>query len=262
MNRCHYLLACLRTAIFYLLLASITVLWLLPSLLAYWLLPIRARNYVILGTTCFLVSHAARLVCGIRVEVTGLEHFQKGRAHVLIAKHQSTWETFFLPTILAPHVQVVKRELFFLPFFGWELKMIEPIFIDRRHKSNALKQVLTQGQERLAQGLNVLVFPEGTRVAPGLRKEFSKGGAMLATKTGAPVLAIAHNSGECWPNHRWVKFPGTVRVSISPVFEASQMTTSALNEATENWINQQVDRISSTPFSGEYSLAQSSGKRF
>lgn len=262
MNALRIGVAAVRTLIFYVVLASLTLLWLLPSSLGYLLLPIKPRNYLLLVAYCHCVSWAARLLCGIRWQVTGLEHFQKERTYVLISKHQSSWETFFLPTILAPHVQVVKRELFFLPFFGWQLKMIEPIFIDRRHKSNALKQVLTQGKERLEQGINVLIFPEGTRVKPGLRKEFSKGGAMLASKVGAPVLAIAHNSGECWPNDGWIKYPGKVQVVISPVFEAQQMDTQSLNERTEQWINEQVDRISSSPFSGEYSQAQSSGKRF
>ncbi len=252
-----------RTLLFYLVLACLTLLWLPPSLLAYLLLPIRTRNFVVLVAFCHAISWAARLICGIRWQVEGREHIPTdGRSCVLISKHQSTWETFFLPTILAPQVQVVKRELFFLPFFGWQLKMIAPIFIDRRQKANALKQVLTQGKERLEQGLHVLVFPEGTRVAPGLRKEFSKGGAMLASKTSAPVLAIAHNSAQCWPNSGWLKFPGTISVVISPVFDSRTLGTNELNTQTESWINQQVDRISSTPFSGEYSLAQSSGKRF
>lgn len=255
--------AAVRTLIFYLVLAGLTLAWLVPSLLAYLFLPIRVRNYLVLVAFCYAVSWSARLICGIRWQVLGREHLPRdGRAYVLISKHQSTWETFFLPTLLAPQVQVVKRELFFLPFFGWQLKMIEPIFIDRAQKTNALKQVLTQGKTRLEQGLNVLIFPEGTRVPAGMRKEFSKGGALLASKAGAPVLAIAHNSGECWPNTGWIKYPGTISVVISPIWESQTLSTPELNAQTEAWINEQVDAISHTRFTGEYSLASSSGKRF
>lgn len=257
------LLLILRTLVFYTALATITLLWFLPSLLAGLLLPLKARNIVIMVCYCRMVMWAARLICGLRWEISGLEHLPRdNRGYVLLSKHQSSWETFFLPTLIAPHVQVVKRELSYLPIFGWTLKLIHPIFIDRSQKTNALKQVLTQGADRLGSGIHVLVFPEGTRVPPGKRKVFSKGGAMLATKTGAPVLAIAHNSGEHWPNHSWIKRPGTIRVVISPVFETAGLSTAELNEQTERWINEQVDRVSATPFQGEYSEAESSGKRF
>ena len=257
------ILHALRTLVFYTLLAAITLLWFPPSLLAGVFLPLKARNHVIMVAYCRMVMWAARLVCGLRWQVRGLENIPRdGRGYVLLSKHQSSWETFFLPLILAPHVQVVKRELSYLPVFGWTLKLIQPIFIDRSQKTNALKQVLTQGAERLSSGIHVLVFPEGTRVAPGKRKVFSKGGALLATRTGAPVLAIAHNSGEFWPNDYWVKRPGTIQVVISPVFESGGITTAELNDQTERWINEQVDAISALPFQGEYSEADSSGKRF
>ncbi len=257
------ILHALRTLVFYTTLALITLLWFPPSLLAGVFLPLRARNRVIMVAYCRMVMWAARLICGLRWNVQGLENVPRdGRGYVLLSKHQSSWETFFLPLILAPHVQVVKRELAYLPVFGWALSMIHPIFIDRSQKTNALKQVLTQGADRLQSGIHVLVFPEGTRVPPGKRKVFSKGGAMLATRTGAPVLALAHNSGEFWPNDHWVKRPGTIQVVISPVFESSGITTAELNDQTERWINEQVDAISALPFQGEYSEAESSGKRF
>ena len=253
----------LRTVLFYITLALITLLWFPPSLLAGLFLPLKVRNRVIMVVYCHMVMWAARLICGLRWQVQGLENVpQDGRGYVLLSKHQSSWETFFLPLILAPHVQVVKRELAYLPVFGWALNMIQPIFIDRSQKTNALKQVLTQGADRLGKGIHVLVFPEGTRVPPGKRKVFSKGGAMLASKTGAPVLAVAHNSGEHWPNNSWIKRPGTIQVVISPVIETTGLSTAELNEQTERWINEQVDRVSATPFQGEYSEAENSGKRF
>ena len=253
----------LRTALFYLTFACIAATWLIPSVLAYLFLPIKPRNYVILGGFSLLLCWAARLICGIRWQVTGLENFKNlNQPCIILSKHQSTWETFFINTLFTPQVPVVKKELSYLPVFGWILSMLKPIFIDRRHKTNALKQVTRQGKERLEQGISVSIYPEGTRVAPGFRKVFSRGGAMLACKAKAPVFAIAHNSGEHWPNTRWIKFPGIIHVIISPMFDASQHDANSLTEAVEQWINTQVDNISATPFSGTYSHQENSGKRF
>ena len=253
-----------RTTFFYAWLTLVTLIWFIPSFTIGIFLPLKARNYFVMVIPCQITIWGLRLLCGIRCEVEGREHIpHDGRGYVLLSKHQSTWETFFLPTLIAPHVQVVKKELFYLPLFGWMLNLIHPIFIDRTHRTSALKQVISQGSDRLHSGIHVLVFPEGTRVAPGKRKTFSKGGAMLATKAGAPVLAIAHNSGECWPNDSWVKRPGTIRLVISaPVEPDAELTTAELSTLTENWINTQVDRISETPFTGELVAADSSGKRF
>lgn len=252
-----------RTLILYLWLAVFTIAWCIPSFVIGIFLPLKARNYFILVFYCTVASWSARLICGVKWEVEGKENIPTdGRGYVLLSKHQSTWETFFLPTLIAPHVQVVKKELLYLPFFGWALNLIHPIFIDRNQKTNALKQVIQQGGERLRDGIHVLVFPEGTRITPGQRKDFSKGGAMLATKTKAPAIAIAHNSGECWPNNHWVKKPGTIRVVISPVIETAELSTAELNAWSEEWINDTVDRISAEKFSGEMMEAASSGKRF
>lgn len=256
-------IAALRTLLFYLWLTVLTLAWFVPSFAIGIFLPLKARNYLVMVIYCRMVVWSARLICGLKWQVEGAENIPRdGRGYVLLSKHQSTWETFFIPTIIAPHVQVVKKELFYLPVFGWALNLIHPIFIDRTHKANALKQVLTQGADRLKSGIHVLVFPEGTRVPPGKRKAFSKGGAMLATKSQAPVVAIAHNSGEHWPNNSWVKRPGTIRVVVSPVIETQDITTAQLSEQVEGWINVQVDRISTQPFSGELVEADSSGKRF
>ncbi|WP_430460741.1 lysophospholipid acyltransferase family protein [Thalassolituus sp. LLYu03] len=252
-----------RTTCFYVWLTLITLVWFIPSFTIGLFLPLKARNYFVMVVPCQLAIWGLRLFCGIRCQLEGKENIPRdGRSCVLLSKHQSTWETFFLPTLIAPHVQVVKKELFYLPLFGWMLNLIHPIFIDRSQKTNALKQVLTQGADRLNSGIHVLVFPEGTRVPPGKRKAFSKGGAMLATKSQAPVLAIAHNSGEHWPNNSWVKRPGTIHLVISPLIEPEGMTTAQLSERVEGWINLQVERVSATPFSGDVVEADSSGKRF
>ena len=253
----------IRTLVFYSWLAVFTIFWCLVSFVIGIFLPLKARNYFVLVFYCTIAVWSARLICGVKWQIKGLEHVPKdGRGYVLLSKHQSTWETFFLPTLIAPHVQVVKKELLYLPFFGWALNLIHPIFIDRNQKTNALKQVIQQGTERLNDGIHVLVFPEGTRIPPGKRKDFSKGGAMLAGKAKAPVLAIAHNSGEFWPNNHWVKKPGSINVVVSPVIETEELTTAEINAWSEEWINSEVDRISANKFEGDKVDADNSGKRF
>ena len=253
----------LRTVLFYIWLSVATVLWFIPSLIIGPFLPLKTRNFWVMGIHCRLVIFGLRWIAGVRCEVEGSENIPTdGKGYVLLSKHQSTWETFMLPTLVAPHVQVVKKELSYLPFFGWGLSLIKPIYIDRSKKTNALKQVIQGGEERLKAGIHVLVFPEGSRIPAGKRKVFSKGGAMLATKTAAPVIPIAHNSGDHWPNTHWVKSPGVIRVVIGKPIQTEGMTTAELNDLTENWINEQVDRISAVPFTGEYVEAATSGKRF
>ncbi|UTW48338.1 1-acyl-sn-glycerol-3-phosphate acyltransferase [Bacterioplanoides sp. SCSIO 12839] len=253
----------IRTLIFYGWLASFTIIWCLISFVVGIFLPLKKRNYFVLVFYCTVALWSARFICGVKWQVKGLENVPRdGRGYVLLSKHQSTWETFFLPTAIAPHVQVVKKELLYLPFFGWALNLIHPIFIDRNQKTNALKQVIQQGAERLNDGIHVLVFPEGTRIPPGKRKEFSKGGAMLAGKNKAPVLAIAHNSGEFWPNDHWIKKPGTIQVVISPAIETAELSTAEVNQWSEEWINDTVDRISQHKFDGEVVNNDKSGKRF
>lgn len=254
----------LRSIVFYLWLALVTSTWFIGSLPFALFANIRARNYIVMVYYCRLVLFGLRWICGIRCEIEGTEHIptDTSKGVVILSKHQSTWETMMLPTVIAPHVQVVKKELSYLPFFGWGLQLIQPIFIDRSKKTNALKQVMQQGEDRMNRGIHVLVFPEGSRIPTGKRKAFSKSGAMLATRTGAPVIPVAHNSGECWPNTSWVKRPGVIRLVIGAPIDPSNMKTGELNDQVEHWINEQVDRISDTPFSGEYVEADTSGKRF
>lgn len=254
----------IRSILFYIWLALSTGIWFVGSLPFALFADIRRRNYIVMVYYCRLVLFGLRWICGIRCEIEGSENIPNNpdRGVVILSKHQSTWETMMLPTVIAPHVQVVKKELSYLPFFGWGLQLIQPIFIDRSKKTNALKQVMQQGENRLNRGVHVLVFPEGSRIPVGKRKQFSKSGAMLATRTGATVIPVAHNSGECWPNTDWVKRPGVIRLVIGKPIDPTDMKTAELNDQTEQWINEQVDRISTTPFSGEYVEADTSGKRF
>lgn len=183
-----------------------------------------------------------RLVCGVRWQVEGLDNIP-ARPYVVVAKHQSQWETFFLQLPFAPVCTVLKQELLDLPVFGWGLASIKPIAIDRSQRRESLKQILDVGCSRLAEGLCVLIFPEGTRTDPGKIGRYARGGADLAQKGGVPILPVAHNAGECWPGKRFLKYPGLVTVVIGPPI-ASDTTDSrsVMNQAAE-WIEAESRRI-------------------
>ena len=184
-----------------------------------------------------------RVVCGVKVEIIGKENIDKNRPVVLVANHQSEWETYVLQVLMAPVSTVLKKELLSVPFFGWGLKMVQPIAIDRSQKTNALKQIIAQGKERLEDGRSVLIFPEGTRIAPNEAEAFNKGAAMLATSANVPILPVVHNAGYTWPGRRWRKFPGTIRVVIGEVIESEGKKTSALHDEMNVWMRSEMAKL-------------------
>lgn len=183
---------------------------------------------------------------GIRPKVIGLENMPKEPC-VILSKHQSAWETMTIQDYVpkgAYCVFVLKKELLRIPLMGWGLAAMKMISIDRGAGKNALDQVVVQGRERLQQGYYVIIFPEGTRVAPGQKKRYKPGGAYLATHVGCKVVPIAHNAGELWPRQAFLKKPGTVTISIGPAFDATGMTEAEVNQRTEEWIEGEMQRIS------------------
>ena len=183
---------------------------------------------------------------GIRPQVIGRETMP-AEACVIMAKHQSAWETMTLQDCVPDDafcVFVLKQELLKVPFIGWGLAAMKMISIDRNAGKNALDQVVTQGRERLKQGYYVIIFPEGTRVAPGEKRRYKPGGAYLATHVGCKVVPIAHNAGEYWPRQAFLKKPGTVTISIGPAFDASGMSEMDVNQRVEDWIEAEMRRIS------------------
>ncbi len=183
-----------------------------------------------------------RVTCRIDYRVSGTEHIPD-RPVIVMAKHQSTWETLFLNQYLPPMAWVVKRELLWLPFFGWALKLLRPIAIDRQAGTSAVKQVIRQGIEHLRQGQWVLVFPEGTRTAPGVRKRYGMGGAVLATHSRYPILPVAHNAGEFWPRRGFLKRPGTVQVIFGPLIDSEGRSPQEIGRLAEAWIETTMTRI-------------------
>jgi 1-acyl-sn-glycerol-3-phosphate acyltransferase len=226
----------LRSALFAAALVLITPLYALLAL-ATFPLPRMARYQVISGWSR-LVIRSARIILGIDWRVEGRENLP-GRPAVILAKHQSAWETMAFQLIFPPQVHVLKRELLWIPFFGWGLALMSPIAIDRSRGVAALRTIARRGRERLAQGFWVIVFPEGTRVAPGERREYQLGGAWLAAAAAAPVVPVAHNAGLFWPRNAFLKRPGTVTVRIGPAIDTASRDPKTINSMAEQWIEEQ-----------------------
>jgi len=235
----------LRNLLFFVFFVVSIVIWGVFVVLAI-PLPYRWR-WAIVNVWVHLVLFWLRLTCGIRYEVKGLEHLPKDTA-IIMSKHQSTWETIGFQAIFPPHVWVLKQELLKIPFFGWGLKSLNAIAIDRDAGRKAIVQVVRQGKERLDAGRWVVVFPEGTRTAPGTQGRYKIGGGVLAVKSAYPVVPVAHNAGEYWPKHWLYKYPGVITVSIGPVIDSEGLTAEDLMQQAEDWIEAEMRVISKTPY--------------
>jgi 1-acyl-sn-glycerol-3-phosphate acyltransferase len=232
--------ALLRSVVYEVLRFAVTVFFAVVSLLTFAFKPI--IRYRIITAWSHLVIGLATLICGVHYRVIGRNHMPAGPC-IVLSKHQSAWETLAYQLILPPQVWVLKRELLRVPFFGWGLAMMSPIAIDRGSATRALKQTLEQGKSRLADGWWIVIFPEGTRMAPGTRGRYHLGGAWLACKTGTPVLPIAHNAGSVWGRNAFIKYPGTITVSIGPVIHPDGLNPDSLNRKAEDWIESEVLRL-------------------
>lgn len=207
--------------------------------------PLRSRYRLLNLYNHFIVAWF-RLACGVRYEIRGREQLPRGPC-VILANHQCEWETVFLQLLKPPVCTVLKKELLNIPIFGWALRLLHPIALDRSRPARAMKQVLTQGQRRLEEGLSVLIFPEGTRVAPGHRRRYSKSGTVIACRAGVPVVPVAHNAGERWPGRHWVKKPGTLRLVVGEPIATDGRTPEAVLEEVEAWIEARLAEISEVP---------------
>lgn len=193
-----------------------------------------------------VVIWGARVILGIRVQVSGLEHLPQGAnsAAILLAKHQSTLETLLLPTLMPhPLAFVFKRELLRIPFFGWSMARLDMIHIDRESRALALKHVVAQGKVLLARGVWIIMFPEGTRIPRGAKGSYQTAGTRLAFETGAPVIPIAVSSAKCWPRKGFIKYPGVVDVSIGPAMPSVGRDPKVLMREVEAWIEAEMRRI-------------------
>jgi 1-acyl-sn-glycerol-3-phosphate acyltransferase len=176
-----------------------------------------------------------RVLCRLDYVVEGRENLP-ARSSVVLMKHSSAWETLAQLRIFPPQTWVLKRELMWVPVFGWVLWRLRPIAIDRRGGGVAVQQVLEQGHARLAEGLWVMIFPEGTRMPIGQTRRYGMSGALLAAAEGLPVVPVAHNAGYFWPRRGWLKKPGTIRVVIGPPIETRGVEPRVVNERAQQWI--------------------------
>ena len=199
-------------------------------------MPLKARYRYFLLWNLFTLWWL-RLTCGVKWQINGLENVPPG-SFVMLSNHQSPWETYFLYWEFQPICAILKKELLRIPFFGWGLRLLEPVAIDRSKRNRALQQMLEQGKVNLDRGLSVLVFPEGTRVAPGVVKKYSAGGAELAVAAGKPIVPVAHNAGLFWPAHKFIKHAGTIRVEIGKPIDTTGRTAKDLIAEVETWIRQ------------------------
>lgn len=188
----------------------------------------------------------ARVILRIEVRVAGMENLPDGARSpaILLVKHQSTLETFLLPTLMPhPLAYVFKKELLYVPFFGWAMGRLDMIHIDRSQRAQAFNRVVAQGKALLAQGIWIIMFPEGTRIPRGEKGTYKSGGTRLAIETGAPVIPIAVSSAKCWPRKAFIKVPGLVDVSIGTPIPSQGRQADELMREVEAWIEAEMRRL-------------------
>lgn len=193
------------------------------------------------GRTIFKLM---KWIIRLDLHVTGMGHIPDEGAYVFLWKHQSTWETF-TPLLLSRKVAyVVKRELFWIPLFGWALKRFGAIGIDRGSRRKAVASILVQGKGFLSKGYGVVIYPEGHRMPPGTTKRYGISAALLAKQESVPIVPVAHNAGDFWPRKGFIKRPGTVRVVIGKMFDPNQLEVTEINRKIQNWVEGTMAQIS------------------
>lgn len=180
-----------------------------------------------------------QVACGVTARFQGLEN-AAGPPAIILCKHQSVWETLSIQLLFPPQIWILKRELLWIPVFGWGMATMRPIAIDRAAGVRSLKRIVRQGAARLREGLWVVVFPEGTRIAPGQRRKYHPGGGLLAQRSGCPVVPIAHNAGRLWPRNSFLKRPGVIDMVIGPPIQSRGKDANQITREAEEWIETTV----------------------
>ena len=242
-------LAVVRSTIFVLFMAVTVAPWALVGL-AYSLFVRGPRLYWYFAGWLALSVWGARVICGVKARVHGRENLP-GSPVVLLPKHQSTWETFAFPTLMPrPLCYVFKRELLYIPFFGWAMARMDLIHIDRSRRAEAWSKVAEQGRRYMAQGNWVIMFPEGTRAPRGGQGTYKVGGTRLAIETGVPVVPIAVTSARCWPRKSFVLVPGVIDVSIGKPIDSAGRKADELMSEVQTWIEAEMRRLDPAAYEG------------
>ena len=230
----------IRSLLLLLIQILITPVFTLFALLSFPLHPI--TRYRIISGWALTVMWLLRVLCGMRLEVRGAQNIPTDPA-IVMCKHQSAWETIALQKVFPPQVWVLKRELLWIPFFGWGLAMTSPVAIQRSSGKKAVMQLMRQGKQRLDTGFCVVIFPEGTRVPYGQRGKYKLGGALLAASSGVPVVPVAHNAGKLWGRNSFLKYPGVITMSIGAPIDPTGLKAEEINRRVEDWIETEMTHL-------------------
>jgi 1-acyl-sn-glycerol-3-phosphate acyltransferase len=229
-----------RSLLFNLGLAVSTIIATPVCLLVY-PLPFKLRYYIVTRWTVFNLWWL-KVTCGLKHTISGLENIPEGPA-IIMCKHQSAWETLAIQIIFPAQAWILKRELLWIPIYGWGLASMQPISIDRGSAIKSFRQIVDQGCKRLANGIWVVVFPEGTRIAPGEKGKYLPGGGLLAEKSGYPIVPVAHNAGYYWPRNSFIKKPGTIHMVIGPLIDSKGKSASEITHEVETWVEDAVAKL-------------------
>ena len=230
----------LRSILFQLGMWIFTIPFTLLSILTFPASPMHRYKFISLWAKTMLVW--LKWTCNITFRIKGQENIPKN-PFIILSKHQSAWETLAFQKIFPPQVWVMKRELLFVPFFGWGLAMTSPIAIDRSLGKKSLNQMLEQGLDRIRKGFCIVIFPEGTRIKPTEIGKYHIGGAWLASQTKIPILPVAHNAGFFWPKNSIIKKSGVITVSIGKVISSDKAKADKINQETKDWIEKEMLKI-------------------
>lgn len=241
MNVLTKLWLAIRATIFWAGFAIVTIAYGLVTPLLF-LLPDKTA-FRILVTWAYFNVWWLKVTCGVRYVVKNPQNIDTSDTCIVLANHQSTWETMAIPTLIPRFAWVLKKELFKIPFFGWAVKRVKPIAIDRSAGRTAIEQIKQTGKQRLDEGIWICMFPEGTRVLPGKKARYKLGGAILASDSGYPVIPVAHNAGESWPKHSYIKKPGTITISVGPKILSKGRKPEEIMKDVENWIESEKKHL-------------------
>ncbi len=235
----------LRCLLYSIIMISTCILYCFVCLLAA-PLPLRWRSRI---TTVWIAGmlELCGVICRIQYREEGLRNLSKIKNAIIMSKHQSAFETFYLPSKFENAAMIVKKELLYLPFFGWALALLGPIAINRKKTKSAMQQLIQQGQHALDSGRWVVIFPEGTRIPAGKIGKYKLGGARLAVATGYPIIPVAHNAGYFWPRRKFLKTPGTVTIAFGPPIDPKGKTPEELLALTQTWIENKVKELGGAP---------------
>jgi len=229
-----------RSLIFYILLALATIVFVV---IGFVILPLDFKlRFRIMSRWSAFNLWTLKHICSLDHVVEGIENIPEGPA-IIMCKHQSAWETLALQIHFPAQVWILKRELLWIPIYGWGLASMQPIAIDRSSGMRALKQIVNKGRKRLEAGLWVVIFPEGTRTPPGVRRKYQAGGGLLAEKSGYPIVPVAHNAGNFWPKSSLDKQPGTIKMVIGPVINPEGKSAEQITREVEEWIETTVTKL-------------------